>query len=357
MKKLTFVILLVLCVALIIPNIKPNKVYASANLTDINFVVYNESNNYLFERTSVVVGDIYIDKNFNKYEVYIVDQVNHTAKARFVEKIKKPFITKKPFNPIATTADKKIALYMTHNDESYLIGDGTSSIYGAGGIHDIAKALYSQLQNKNISMYIDETLHIPHDSGAYSRSRVTAQNLLKNDVNAIFDIHRDGASRSTYAKTTNGKEHSTIRIVVGQANRDKEVNLQFALYLMSVAESICPWLFLDIFYASGHYNQDLFEKSLLFEMGTYTIEKNLVMETVPYLANVINTTLFNTTVSEKGDLTIGSEIGEKTVNQILVSTTNTSEKTFKLFTSAIACIGLIGGCAFFVFKYRQKKFD
>ena len=356
MKRLTLIVLFVFCIVLIVPMLKPNEVYGDTNLTEINFVVYNEDNNYLFERISVVVGDIYIDKNFNKYEVYIVDQINHTAKAKFVEKIRKPYITKKTLAPIATTQDKKIALYMTHNDESYLIGDGTSSIYGEGGIHDVAKELYSQLQNKNINMYIDETLHIPHNYSAYSRSRVTAQNLLKNNVNAIFDIHRDGASRSTYAKTTNGKEHSTVRIVVGQANANKDVNLQFALYLMSVAESICPWLFLDIFFASGHYNQDLFEKSLLFEMGTYTIEKSLVMQTVPYLATVIYTTLFNTTVSEEGDLTIGTETGEKTVDQILVSTTN-SPQTFKFFASAFAFIGLVGGCAFFVFKYRKKQFD
>lgn len=357
MKKLSFIILIVFFITLIIPIIKPIKIYADTNLIETNYIVYDENNNFLFEKTGIIVGDIYIDKNFNKYEVYIVDNVNNTAKARFVEKIKKPFVTKKTLNPIATVQDKKIALYMSHNDESYLIGDGVDSVYGAGGIHDIAKELNKQLQNKNITMYIDETLHIPHDSGAYTRSRVTAQNLLKNNLNAIFDIHRDGASRSTYAKTTNGVEHSTIRIVVGQANKNKEVNLQFALYLMSVAESVYPWLFLDIFYASGHYNQDLFEKSLLFEMGTYTIEKSLVMQTVPYLATVINTTLFNTTVNEEGDLTIGTETGEQTIDQILVATTNTTETNFNLFASAFACIGLVGGCAFFVFKYRHKKFD
>lgn len=355
MKKLTFVLLCVLCVCLIVPNIAPKHIYANTNLIDVNYVVFDEDNNYLFERIGVVVGDVYIDKSFNKFEVYIVDQINHTAKARFAEKIKKPFITRNLLRPIATPEGKKIALYMTHNDESYIIGDGTSSVYAAGGVHDIAKALRNELEFRNITTYIDETLHLPHDSLAYSRSRTTAQKLLKNGVNAVFDIHRDGASRSTYAKTTGGTEHSTIRIVVGQANRNKDVNLQFALYLMSVAESVCPWLFLDIFYASGHYNQDLFEKSLLFEMGTYTIEKNLVMKTIPHLANVINTTLFNTSVNEEGDLTIGTFEGEKTVDQALETKKHISR--FQFFTSAVACIGLIIGCAFFIFKYRQKKFD
>lgn len=354
MKKLLIFIVSVLCLALITPVFKFGKVYAFENITEINYVVYDENNNYLFERTNIIVGDIYIDKNFNKYVVYIVDEVNHTAKARFTETLPKPFVTKKSLSGIGTAQDKKIALYMSHNDESYIIGDGTSSVYGPGGIHDVAKELHKQLQKKNITAYIDETLHIPHDSYAYTRSRVTATNLLKHDVNAIFDIHRDGASRSTYAKKTNGTEHSTIRIVVGQANANKDKNLQFALYLMSVAESVCPWLFLDIFYAKGHYNQDLFEKSLLFEMGTYTIEKNLVMDTVPYLADVINTTLFNTTVSEEGDLTIGSQAGEQTVDQILLSNSNSSVSAFWLFIGAVAFIGLFGGSAYFVYKYRKK---
>ena len=354
MKKTYFLFLFLLLVSFFTLQKTSQPTYAN-NIVEINFVVYDEDGNYLFERINLVVGDIYIDKNFNKYVVYIVDEINHTGKAQFVETLPKPFVTKKALGGVGTVTEKKIALYLSHNDESYIIGDGTDSVYGAGGIHQVAKALQTSLERKNITTYLDETLHIPHDSLAYTRSRQTAQSLLKHDVNAIFDIHRDGASRSTYAKTTNGSEHSTIRIVVGQANANKDKNLQFALYLMSVAESVCPWLFLDIFYAKGHYNQDLFEKSLLFEMGTYTIEKNLVMETVPYLADVIHTTLFNTSVSEEGDLTIGLQTGEKTIDQALITNSNNQTNSFGLFTSAIAIIGLAGGCAFFVYKYRQKS--
>mgnify|MGYP003301665834 CR=1 FL=1 len=54
------------------------------------------------------------------------------------------------------------------------------------------------LTKKGLSVVHDETLHIPHNSSAYSRSRTTANKLLQNGANAIFDIHRDGASRSFY---------------------------------------------------------------------------------------------------------------------------------------------------------------
>lgn len=350
MKKIFSLLICILCLCLFLTQTK--MIVYSQSLPEISYVVYDENGDFLFERISVVVGDIYIDKNFNKYEVYYVDEVTSTAKCRFVEKLKKPNLTRRGVSNINETASKVIALYMSHNDESYIIGDGTQSIYGKGGIHDISKLLAFELKQKNINVFLDESLHIPHDSYAYSRSRITANNLLKNNVNAIFDIHRDGASRSTYAKTFESKERCMVRIVVGQANANKEKNLQFALYLMSVADSVCPWLFLDIFYAHGHYNQDLFEKALLFEMGSHTMEKSLVEETVPYLAEVINTTLFNTSIdTQTGDLIIGSSNpNNPTIDEALVADNSNVSYVIALILSTVGILVGLG-----VFLYIKQK--
>lgn len=333
------------------------KTITHAQIIEQNFVVYDEDENFLLERIGVVVGDEYIDKYFNKYQVYLVDEVKKEAKARFIETLPKPNITKKDKTQIDQwQTNKKIALYLTHNAESYIIGDGTDSFWGKGGIHDIAKKLKAELENKNIEIFLDETLHLPHDSGAYSRSRKTASALLKNKPDAIFDIHRDGVSRNTYAKITNGIEHSRVRIVVGQANANNDKNMQFALYLLSVAEVSYPWLFLDIYNAKGHYNQDLLEKALLFEMGTYTIEKDLVLKTVKPLADVINTTLYGTTVdTEGGELTIGgnTQTQNPTVNEVL-----SSEPTFASiianFTTAAAFLTLVSILLFLTLKYFKN---
>ncbi len=325
MKKLYFGLLfLILLISAFLFNIEEKHViYAQTSpVKEINYVVYDEYDNFVFERTDVSLGDKIIDKQFNEFEVYLVDESAHIAKVRFLRKLKKPFVTKKTLNPISSTeTKKKIALYMTHNDESYLNGDGFSSIYGAGGIHDIAKLLANEFEKKGIEVSVDETLHIPHDSYAYNRSCITAKRLLKENPNAIFDIHRDGVKRSNYVKWYEDVEHCQVRIVVGQANPNKETNLQFALYLMSVAETVCPWLFTDVYFASGHYNQGLYSKALLFEMGTHTIEKDLVKLTVPYLAEVIDTTLFETIVDEEsGDLKIGNTLpSDNTVDVVLDS--------------------------------------
>ena len=169
---------------------------------------------------------------------------------------------------------------------------------------------------------------MPHDSGAYSRSNSTAKNLLNKNIDALFDIHRDGVARSVYVKNINGTERCKVRIVVGQANPNKDANLQFAMYLMTVAEQYCPWLFLDIYYAKGHYNQALTSKGLLFEMGTYLAEKELVLDTVPYLTNVIDKTLFSTIVEENNNLTITDtptpEQSQNTINNVLTNIDNTN---------------------------------
>lgn len=325
-----------------------------SQIYESNYQIF-ENDTLLFERPQVCVGDIIITKDFSEYEVYLVDETTCIAKVKKIKDGENQKITKKQFTSTNTT-DKKICLYMTHNDESYLDGDGTDSVYGRGGIHDIANKLAYCLKQKGVSITIDETLHIPHNSSAYSRSKTTAQKLLQENPNALFDIHRDGVSRSCYATTVDGKERSQIRIVVGQANPNKEQNLKFAKYLMSVADVICPWLFSDIYYAKGNYNQNLYEKALLFEMGTYTMEKDIVMESVPELADVIVTTLFATTIDNEGNLIIGDLSNQ---NQTIDQTLNPSQKTsiFPTIVLIVVFLGALTTVVYFVFSKMATNKD
>jgi len=319
----------------------------------IIYQIYDENDILLTEREDVEVGDKFIDRNFNEYEVYMVDETNQSAKAKYTKTYPKPNITKKSNLEQISAKPKKIALYMTHNDESYILGDGTESVYGKGGIHDIAKILKSELGKYNITATLDETLHIPHNSSAYSRSNVTAQNLLKDSPDAIFDIHRDGASRQYYLTKVDGKEHSKIRIVLGQSNSNSQKNLEFALYLMSVAEVECPWLFHDIYWGKGHYNQALSNKALLFEMGTHTIEKSYVEESAKELAKVINATLYKTTVDNNDNsLTIGGEQNSETTINNKLDNNDIDLLPVILIPSAIGAIAIVGAITMF---YTQKN--
>lgn len=328
------------------------------------YLIYNEKGELIAEKQTVYVGDSILTKDFIKYKIIQLDEEKYIAFAEFEENVKKLDVNIS-FSPSQITQENPvICLYMTHNDESYIKGDGYDSVYGAGGIHDVAKRLQTNLEYLGINTIVDETLHIPHDSYAYSRSSNTAKNLLKNySPDAIFDIHRDGASRSTYVKNIKGKERCKIRIVVGKSSPNFEVAEQFAIYLLSVAEKTCDWLFLDIYYASGHYNQGLYSKALLFEMGSHLVEKSLVYETVPELAKVINTALFNTTVNkDSGELTINGNTTEETpiindaleeFSQEIIETKNKKSPTVVYFI--VVLVGAFGIAVLIVSIFKTTK--
>lgn len=345
-----------------------NNIYFAFALNQIEiYFIYDTDGNKISETNYVEVGDIIITKDLKQYEIYKVDEKSLSAYATFNGNYIKPKIknNKEENLNLSKNISKSVGLYLTHNDESYVPSDGVSSIYGEGGVHDIAKELANCFNNLGYKVYLDETLHLPHDNKAYSRSIVTAQSLLENSPDALFDIHRDGVSRSVYVKDIDGVERCKIRIVVGQANPNKDANLQFAMYLLNVAEKFCPWLFLDIYYAKGDYNQELTSKGLLFEMGTYLAEKELVLESVPELANVIDKTLFSTVVNDDNSLEINpsdSTNQDSLVNNVLNNNTITHNFNSRYIINVIvfAClfIAIMIGIAIYTIirnKKRQKK--
>lgn len=297
-KYLILVVLIFLCFPFYVSDFS----YANDGIANQKIYIYDQQGNFLIEKSGVEEGDQFLDENFTEWE--IVHVTNNIAIAKIKQQEDKPKIKIKS-SAKSTALNRTICLYMTHNDESYVPSDGYDSIYGVGGIHDVAKDLKAQLERKGIKVYIDETLHIPHNSTAYSRSKVTATNL-NNAYNpsGLFDIHRDGVAKSIYLSQNETSPLSKIRIVVGKGNSNFEKNYAFAKEVFSVGKALYPWLFLDVYCGKGTYNQNLQEHALLFEMGTYLIEKEYVLNSTPYLANVINTVLFKAQTDTNGDIII-----------------------------------------------------
>ena len=307
MKKI--VILFILSLFIICPIFNVGGVFVSADGKPAeNYVVYDENGEVICEKSSIELGDGFITADFNEYEIVRID--NHKGYAKLVRRLKPPSIRhekdiKKDKMAQRGQLEKKICLYMTHNDESYTPTDGYDSVYGAGGIHDIAKSFKNELGKNGIEVVLDETLHIPHNSSAYSRSSVTANRLLKDErPDAMFDVHRDGVSKSYYYVTNNGEGYSKIRIVVGKSNPNFDENFAFAQSVFAIGQEKYQFLFSDIYLGKGHYNQALQPTDLLFEMGTYLIEKEYVEKSLPLLADVVNTTLYSSMTDEEGDIIV-----------------------------------------------------
>lgn len=324
------------------------------------YSIYDDDFNLLFQKDLVAVGDEYLSKDFKLYQIVYVDFENMRGLAKFIRNVEVPKVRKSYVPKPISTKERKICLYMTHNDECYLPSDGVDSVYGNGGIKDVALAFKAELEKELVNVFFDDTLHIPHDTNAYSRSSVTAKSLYnEHKPDAIFDIHRDATSRNFYLANVNGEERSKVRIVLGKSNPNKALNEEFAMYIMAVANEMYPWLITDIYYGSGHYNQSLDGKALLFEMGTYLMEKEKVIASTKELAEVVTTALYGTTVNEEtGDLTINGIEDEKNivVNEYISEKQHTKIGGYVLVISLVFFVGV---CIYVVCvllkKYRFQK--
>jgi stage II sporulation protein P len=244
----------------------------------------------------VQVDDQYIDEHNVRYIVLKVDGKN--AVADIVSKKEdsannSPGVSamnlsySKKSIPAQATPGTHVVIYHTHTDESYVPTSDQASQPGAGDIFTVGDILTDSLQKSGVSVSHSLAPHDPHDINAYHRSRKTVAQLLKEQPDAAFDIHRDSAPASAYATSINGVDTSRVMIVVGRSNPNMNTNLQYAQKMKAEADSLYPGLIRGIFMGQGSYNQDLYPTALLFEVGTETISLELAENGVQFLGDVI----------------------------------------------------------------------
>ncbi len=247
------------------------------------------------------VGDEYISSDNLRYQIIEVN--GNRAYAKMAGTITLPdlqWLDADAALPVSART-KRIGLYCTHSDESYELSDGYYTTTTRGSIYQVAAALADALAAKGVDAIASDTLHHPHDAGAYRRSRQTAVELLKQTPDCLIDVHRDGIpDPSSYATVIGGQEVSKIRILVGRGNQNAQVNKDFALLIKAVADRIYPGLIKDIYLGKGTFNQDLLPQSILLECGTYTLEKERVLASMPMMADVLNRALYGSVVGSAG---------------------------------------------------------
>lgn len=251
--------------------------------------------------------------------------------------------------PVAMIS-KKIDLYCTHSDESYEPSDGTYSTTERGSIYQVADALAASLADRGIDSAVADTLHHPHDAGAYRRSRQTAIQLIGEGLpDALIDIHRDGIpDPDSYRVTIGGEPVSKIRLLVGRGNQNAEVNKEFALTIKAVADRVYPGLIKDIYMGKGTFNQDLLPHSILFECGTYTLEKERVLASMPLMADVLDRALYGGVSGSAGRVVSDVKPPQATGGGIVqgqpdaVAEDNKGVGSGMMYLGAILLIGLVG---------------
>ena len=395
MKKLKFIIFALVLVFTVPVFLGLKTVTFAADVSKTYYTIYdgNTKEKVLFLKgEDVNVGDKYLSKDNNLYEIVEVNESEKIAYTKFLQKEELPkFNVKSKQNTTVSSnkksglklasvynvkcltssdfmetacakANKKVGLYHTHNDESYFTPDGIDSVYGKGGIHDVGKAIADNLSKLGIEVNYREDLHLPHNSGAYTRSQVTAVALLDSGVDAIFDIHRDSTKRSEYLTTVNGEKMSSVRMVIGAASANYEENKNFAYTIKGYADEVYPGFIKDIYIGKGNYNQQLTPRAMLFEMGCENIEKDLVIKSTSNLAKIIDVVLYGTEDASDlslSDVDLVADNGEVSVITGLVNSgsngTVNSNHTLWVVLGTIGVVLLVLGIVLICSKKARYK--
>ena len=214
-------------------------------------------------------------------------------------------LTQEMLTPDVTVNKNKVVIYHTHTCESYTPTEAYS--YTASGnfrtidlnysVSRVGDELEKCLTNYGCTVIHDRTYHdYPAYNGSYSRSLVTAQNVLSTnqDADIVIDLHRDAIADETYGPRVKiGDEYvSQLMFVIGtdgsnSAHTNWLQNLKFAIKVQQKANELYPGLFKPIILRNSEYNQHVAKAACIIEVGSTgnTLEES--MGAMKYLARII----------------------------------------------------------------------
>lgn len=208
-------------------------------------------------------------------------------------------------SPLLTTEGRKVVfIYHTHNRESWLphlpdITNPDDAYHNKVNITLVGERLSEELEKRGIGTYVDTTdiAQKLKDSGklfrhSYDQSKEIVKTVLaeQEDVQFIFDLHRDSLPRDKTTIQIDGKTYARTFFVIGTRNSHYERNEKFAARFHELLEEAYPGLSRGIFLqptGHGEYNQSLSENNILIEIGGVenTLEESY--RTAEALAEVI----------------------------------------------------------------------
>lgn len=189
--------------------------------------------------------------------------------------------------PVGSGEEKLIGIYHSHGAEAYVPNDGEEFIEEGGGILLVGEAFAEALQEGGFEVIHSDTTHVPHDAGAYHRSRRTVEEMLKEQPAALFDIHRDAVPEDEYLEEVNGEKMLQVLLVVGRQNQNVEANRRFATELKGASDEEYPGLVKGILMARGNYNQDMNPRMMLLEIGGHENDRQMAKESAAVFAGVV----------------------------------------------------------------------
>lgn len=227
----------------------------------------------------------------------------NTVKIRNESDIK---LTEKILTPNVDIDTKNILIYHTHSCESYTQSEKYK--YEASGnfrttnkersVIRVGAELTKYMKNYGYNVIHDTTLYdYPSYSNSYDRSCANVSKILdKNEnIEVLFDLHRDAIGDSSYAPTVKiGDEYvAQLMFVIGSngggsEHDDWQKNLKFAIKIQEKANEMYPGLFKPMILRDSRYNQHLGNGASIIEVGATGNTLDQCLLSMKYLAKVLN---------------------------------------------------------------------
>ena len=193
---------------------------------------------------------------------------------------------KKP-TPTPDSTKKAVYIYNTHNRESFLpylpnTDEPNDAFHKDINITRVSEQLAKDLANFGIgsqvekadigSMLVERDWNYSRDSYKASKEVVTAALAENQDIQYVFDLHRDSVRKDITTKEINGKNYARLMFVIGGDNPNFEANFALANRLHHALEEKFPGLSRGVEKYGGEgrngvYNQDVSNNALLIEFG------------------------------------------------------------------------------------------
>ncbi|QGP92485.1 Stage II sporulation protein P (SpoIIP) [Neomoorella glycerini] len=178
---------------------------------------------------------------------------------------------------IASADNPLVAIYNTHNAESYQPSEGQAKFPGKnGGVSQVAAVLAETLsKDYGIPVVRSTTIHdYPDFTRSYANSEKTLKRMLAENPSVLvaLDIHRNAGLPAPPVVEIAHQKVAQVLIIVGSNARLEHPNWRqneaFAHQLAKKMDELYPGLCLGVRVQEGRYNQHLLPRALLLEVGS-----------------------------------------------------------------------------------------
>ncbi len=178
-----------------------------------------------------------------------------------------------------------VAIYHTHNAETYIPYQGQAKVEGQnGGVSLAGNEMAHVLEQAGIRTVHDLTIHdYPDFPTSYIKSAPTASRLAQQNpkLQALLDVHRDAGLPVKETVRVGNEDSARIMIVVGNDNRlpyphwQWQENYAFAQKVAHRLQEQYPGVLKQVMLKDGRYNQNVLTHAILVEVGS---DKNTLNE-------------------------------------------------------------------------------